>query len=173
MRNDYTKGKLAEHADLLLHVDGGCEPKNPGGVATAGWVFYDTKKPKEPLAEEGTVVRDGGELSTNNYGEYCALALALKFLIEQKWAGTLTVKADSKLLVHQVKGEWKCNKEHLSEVRDTIWARMGKLNLHIVTTDEPLPPEGKTACNLLWVRRNLNEHANDLCRAAYQEYKAK
>src|SRR4051812_41121090 len=102
MFRDNTQGRIKDHASLLLHVDGGCEPKNPGGVATAGWALYNPKEPATPIVEEGRVVQDGGKLATNNTGEYSALWFALKWLHEQGWEGELTVKADSKLLVEQV-----------------------------------------------------------------------
>jgi ribonuclease HI len=171
MLTDNTNGLIKDRASLLLFMDGGCEPVNPGGSSTAGWALYDSSKPSGGvLAEQGEVVKDGGPLATNNFGEYAALALALKFLIAQKWQGCLTIKADSKLVVHQVRGEWKCNKEHLRELRDIVWSRMKALNLHIVTEDDPLPGDGQFPCNIVWVARNFNQRANDLCRAAYKQY---
>lgn len=171
MFKDRTDGKIKDYTNLLLHVDGGCEPKNPGGVATAGWVLYDPKRRDEPLVEEGTVVKDGGPLATNNYGEYCALCLALKWLVEQGWRGDLTIKADSQLLVEQVSGHWQVKAEHLKPLRQLIWDRLEALNLHRLGEDDPLPDEGKGSCQIVHVRRHLNEYANDLCRAAYKEYK--
>lgn len=77
MLNIYTKLPLPK--SLLLHVDGGCQPKNPGGVVTAGWVIYD-KETNETLVEESKVIRDGGPEATNNFGEYSSLGLALTYL---------------------------------------------------------------------------------------------
>lgn len=173
MFKDYTDGKIAEHKELLLHVDGGCEPKNPGGVATAGWVVYDPKEPKKPLMEEGRVARDGGELATNNYGEYASLCFALAHLAGLGWQGSLTILADSKLLVEQMNGRWKVKAEHLKEIRKNILRFMDLMGLHLCTEDDPLPPEGMYPCTITWVRRNLNGRANELCHIAYVEYTSK
>jgi ribonuclease HI len=167
---DNTHGRIAEHPSLLLHVDGGCEPKNPGGVVTAGWVLYDTDKPGVALVEQGKVVRDGGPLATNNFGEYSSLGLALAFLVTHNWKGELTIKADSKLLVEQVNGRWKCKAEHLKGLRERVWTMLEDLSLQLVNEAEPLPPEGKTACHLVHVRRELNGRPDELCHLAYEEH---
>lgn len=155
---------------LVLHVDGGCEPKNPGGSATSGWVFYDAECPSTPVAEKGEVVMKGGPLATNNYGEYCALRSALRHLVADGWsAGHLVVKADSKLLVEQVSNRWKCNKEHLRTVRDDIHKLFVLLNLHLCDTDDPVAPINMGSVELVWIPRDQNGYANDLCREAYRQ----
>jgi ribonuclease HI len=113
-------------------VDGGCEPKNPGGVATCGWVIYDPSN--KILAEEARVVQDGGPLATNNYAEYCGLGFALKWLREQEWRGELNVQADSQLLVNQVTEKWQCKAKHLIPLRNKIWEHLEALNLSFSAT---------------------------------------
>jgi len=169
MRTDFTEGKLRDYEKITLNVDGGCEPKNPGGTATGGWVLQDDKT-GDTLAEQGEVVRQAGPLSTNNVGEYGSLCLALKFLDEQGWRGELTVKADSKLLVEQVNGRWKVKAPHLATMRNEVFFKLARLDLSIVNEDSPLPLDGKKPCRILWVPREKNARANDLCRAAYREY---
>jgi ribonuclease HI len=127
MTQDKTFGKITEHKALLLCVDGGCEPKNPGGIATYGWVIYG--KNKQILVEDCNVVLDGGPLATNNYAEYCALGFALKWLREQKWRGNLTVQGDSQLLIYQVTEKWKCKAKHLQPLRERIWQYLDDLKL--------------------------------------------
>jgi ribonuclease HI len=162
---------IHEFKSLLLNVDGGCEPKNPGGVATAGWVFFNPKKSTTPLEEQSAVVRDGGPLATNNFGEYKALILALNFLAKNNWRGELTVKADSKLLIEQVAGRWKVKAEHLKPLRSKIWQLMDDLQLERVDEHNPIASEGRYPCHLIWIKRELNGYANDLCRKAYQDYR--
>lgn len=125
---DLTSGKIKEHTNLLLCVDGGCEPKNPGGVATSGWVIYENG---QILVDNCRVVQDGGELATNNYAEYCALGFALRWLKDQGWKGHLTVQADSQLLIKQVGMEWHCKAKHLMKLRDRIWELMDEMGLAI------------------------------------------
>ena len=172
MPKDSTNGTIVAHEELLLCVDGGCEPKNPGGVATTGWVIYDQSG--NVLVESCTVVQDGGPLATNNYAEYCALGLALRWLKDQNWRGQLTVQADSQLLIYQVSEKWKCKAEHLKPLRQRIWDLMSEINLIRTTEEEVGMLFGPDAdplnrpCVLKWVPREQNEYANNLCRIAYQ-----
>jgi ribonuclease HI len=169
---DKTNGCIKSYKSLLLFVDGGCEPKNPGGAATSGWVLYDPKDTSVSLAEQGEVVKDGGPLATNNYGEYNALILALDWLVKQRWQGDLTIKADSKLLIEQVSGRWKVKAEHLKPLRENIWNFLLALNLVRIDEVNPeLPPPWKNSCHFMWIPRDSNQYANDLCRSAYQDYK--
>jgi ribonuclease HI len=170
MFQDKTSGKIQQFSSLLLHVDGGCEPKNPGGVTTAGWAIFESQSSYNPIVEHSAVVRDGGPLATNNYGEYKALCLALKWLKENRWHGDLHVKADSKLLIEQVSGRWKVNAEHLKALRTKIWQYLEEMKLNIINESNPLPQEGYKSCYLTWIKRDLNEYANNLCRLAYQDY---
>lgn len=178
MAKDLTQGEIKKFEALLLHVDGGCEPVNPGGVCTAGWVIYDHNT-MEVLVSECRVVQDGGPLATNNYGEYCSLGFALRWLKEQEWRGELTVKADSQLLIKQVLGEWKCKAEHLRPLRKRIWDYLEEMCLTRVSEENAgmlYGPDGdmnplNRPCILIWVPRGQNEYANNLCRTAYEEYR--
>lgn len=178
---DCTSGKIKDHQEMLLHIDGGCEP-NPGGVAVSAWAAYDTQG--NLLAEEVKVVRDGDKLATNNFAEYCGLGLALRWLLDQGWKGSLRVKSDSKLLVGQVLGDWKCKVEHLKTLRNRIWELMEQLHLQrIGETEQGMMsgPDGDinptlSPCVLTWVPREQNSYADSLCckaRAAYLQQKRK
>ncbi len=158
MPRDTTDGNINQYEVLILHVDGGCEPKNPGGIATCGWVFFDSKN--KVLADDYRVVRDGGTLATNNFAEYCALGLALRWLKEQNWRGKLLIRADSKLLVEQVNSRWKCKAEHLIPLRDRIWELLQGMELNLDIN-----------CFFEWVPREENAYADELTGRAYQEYR--
>ena len=166
----HTKRKLTEFPKLLMHVDGGCQPKNPGGVATAAWVLYDGNDPKTLLVEEGRVVADGGPNATNNYGEYASLVFALLYLWEQDWRGNLLVKADSKLLVEQISGRWKVKDEKLKGLRDRVVKLIDDTELHRVTPEDPIPPEGKGTFEIVHVMREFNTYADEVSNRAYQKY---
>lgn len=153
--NDQTNGHITQYPKLLLHTDGGCEPKNPGGVAVSAWALFEENGTL--LAEEGRVVQDGGPKATNNFAEYCALGLALRWLLDQNWKGSLYIKSDSQLMVKQVLDEWKCKSEHLKKLRDRIWELINELNLHDYTLE--------------WVRREENTYADALCEQTYLAYR--
>lgn len=170
MLTDKTNGCIKSHESLMLYVDGGCQPKNPGGIATSGWVIFDSQNFKDSISEEYAVVQDGGPRATNNYAEYKALSLALCWLVGQNWHGKLDIYSDSKLLVEQVSGKWKINSEHLKPVHARILDHLRKLKLFIVSESDPLPPDGLTSCSIEWVPREKNAYADALCRIAYDKH---
>jgi ribonuclease HI len=91
-----------------LYTDGASRG-NPGPAA---WGYI--------LVQGGEVVeRRSGLLgeSTNNAAEYEAISRALARAAELG-AGRVTVHSDSQLAVRQLRGEWKANASHLSELRD-------------------------------------------------------
>jgi ribonuclease HI len=187
MVNDTTNGHIKDHPDLNLHIDGACEPKNPGGVAVSSWAFFDPQG--HLLAEEGKVVADGGEKATNNFAEYCALGLALRWLLDNGWRGSILVQSDSQLVVKQVLQKWKCNKEHLLKLRARIWELLTQLELDLLGNDEYeareleeslgefdpdtgeyTEPDVSSRCVLMWVPREQNTYADGLCEQTYRNY---
>ena len=149
------KEAVAAATHLLLRFDGLCEP-NPGGVAIAAWILEDGTGKR--LASEGKVVANGRR-ATNNYAEYCGLGLGLRFLVDCGWKGQcLSVRGDSKLVVCQVKDQWKCRAENLRALRNKVWQLLGVLG---VST------EGDGGCLLEWVPREQNEEADALAKFTY------
>ncbi|CAE7860334.1 rnhA [Symbiodinium microadriaticum] len=113
---------------LNVYFDGGCQPKNPGGVASCGWFITNQKGNK--IAEGSGVVADGGPKATNNYAEYCALGMAIRHLIDEEWSGkSLTIRGDSRLIVEQVAGNWKCKAEHLKPCLERIQEYLDRLDI--------------------------------------------
>ena len=164
MITDFTNGEIKCHQSILMHVDGGCEPVNPGGTACSAWVLYGTDK--KILAQEHKVVQKG-EKATNNFAEYCALGLGLRWLDEQKWRGELHVKADSKLLVEQVNRRWNCKAKNLVPLRDRIFELMQNLELKLC--DPEVAEVGNFS--LVWVPREQNSYADELTNIAYRDSK--
>ena len=61
---------------ITLYFDGLCRPRNPGGVATYGYVIYkDGKKVKRGYGVVGS-----GTGMTNNVAEYSALKRAAEWV---------------------------------------------------------------------------------------------
>src|SRR5437867_645681 len=93
---------------MLVYVDGLCEPVNPGGTATYGYVIRNDAG--KGITRKSGVVGKGPEMS-NNVAEYAALCEALRFLISEKMTQlSIEIRSDSRLLVNQMKGEWKFHK---------------------------------------------------------------
>jgi ribonuclease HI len=189
MAKDFTTGKIQEHDFITIYCDGACEPKNPGGIATIGWLICQTSNEKNVLVQECRVVADGeqgDENATNNYAEYCALGFALRWLKDSGWDGEeLIVRADSQLLIKQVLGEWKCKSERLLPLRQRVWDLIDELGLEKMDEDtyaaicgcEPEIAESlghdpyATPCVLIWVPREQNEVADALSKKAYWKYR--
>ena len=119
----------------------GASRGNPG-EAGAGACLVD---------ESGAVVWECAEYlgkKTNNEAEYTAL---LRLLAEAKSRGIseLEVRGDSKLVVSQVRREWKINLPHLRELAKQAWTIMEGMEV-----------------SLTWVPREKNSRADELSNEA-------
>ncbi len=137
---------------LEIFTDGLSMPTNPG-IGTYGFAIYRGKK--RLLLGHGPAA---GRPVTNNYAEYAglvrALTEALKLLEEGEEA---VVKADSRLLVNQMNGEWKFKggqyAEKLMEAR-RLAERFPRLRFE-------------------WIPREMNSEADEQSRFAYEEERSK
>jgi ribonuclease HI len=88
----------------IIQFDGGAVP-NPGAHAI-GVI----------LIENGVVIKEISRkldgIGTNNEAEYSAFIEGLKQAINLGWTD-IVVQGDSKLVVNQVAGSWKVNKDNL------------------------------------------------------------
>ncbi len=95
---------------MEIYFDGASKG-NPG-EAGSGWVLMDGK----------TCVAHGynyvGPHHTNNEAEYDGIIRALEFMIENHPKEKITIKGDSKLVVMQVQGRWKCKAENLKPLME-------------------------------------------------------
>jgi len=139
---------------LVLYFDGLCEPVNPGGVATYGFVVKD---------EDGNVVCKGkglvgagmlGDDVTNNVAEYTALIKALECLRERGYEDAeVLVRGDSQLVIKQLKGEYKIRSKRLEPLYKKARELLSSFKVE-----------------LEWVPRRLNEEADSLSREAFREF---
>lgn len=137
---------------IYLYFDGACEPVNPGGVASAGWVIKDGEG---HTLSTGCAFIGEGEGMTNNVAEYKALWNGLQSLQLQA-TDTLVIRGDSKLIVNQITGAWACNKSHLRELRDECRAILAGLNWRSE-----------------WIPREQNEEADAMSRNGYEQHTSK
>lgn len=139
--------------DLVLHFDGACEPRNPGGVATYGWVI--TLPDDSVFANDCGVLCSGGPNATNNRAEYAALGFALRYLFDEiDQVDNLRIFGDSQLVIEQINGNWRCNAPHLVKMRDRCRQLLAALECRYT---------------LDWIPRELNEAADALSRKAYEK----
>jgi len=134
-----------------VYSDGACEPVNPKGIATYGYVIYINNK---RVREDYGVVAIG-EGATNNVAEYTAVIKALEYLIfTGKNNYKVTVYSDSQLLIRQLNGVYEVRSRNIIPLYDYI----NKLRLNF------------KRLRFRWIPREENEEADKLSKKAYYEY---
>ncbi len=133
---------------ITLYFDGLCRPRNPGGVATYGYVIYkDGKK-----VRSGYGVVGSGSGMTNNGAEYSALKRAAEWVRENCAEDEIVIKGDSQLVIHQMNGTWQIksetSKKFVPEIRRLLTGR-------------------KTS--FVWIPREQNAEADQLSNIAYNQ----
>jgi ribonuclease HI len=98
--------------EIVIYCDGGSRG-NPGPSAIGAVVLDPATDPPRRLAEVSECIG----ITTNNVAEYKALIAGL-VAAERFGARRVRVRADSKLVVEQVKGTWKVKQTHLLPLRD-------------------------------------------------------
>ena len=129
---------------IEVFTDGRAEP-NPG-LGTFGYVVYEGGK--RTHAAHGVA----GHGVTNNYAEYDCLIKALEKLAPRR-EEEIKVYSDSKLLVHQMKGEWKFKKG--AYVEEYLKARELSAKFPKLTFE--------------WIPRERNAEADELTNIAFAE----
>jgi len=125
--------------------------------------FFDGASRGNPgHAGAGACILDGGEVvwecseylgtKTNNEAEYAALIYLLR---EAKARGLreIEIRGDSKLVVCQVRREWKINLPHLRELASEAWRLMEGMNV-----------------KLAWIPRSENKLADVLSNKAIDDH---
>jgi len=93
----------------VLMFDGGARPPD-NGEAAIGFTLQIEGEPRMEFAE-----RIGR--ATCNEAEYQSLISGLSTALEIG-VDEITVRGDSQLVVRQIRGEWRTNKQHLRILRD-------------------------------------------------------
>lgn len=96
------------------YFDGACEPTNPGGTGSYGFIIHDLRKM--------IVAKDKGLLKarpsmTNNVAEYTAAGMAVKAYKETGRRGPLLLRGDSQLVIEQMCGRWRVANPDAAYVR--------------------------------------------------------
>ncbi len=141
---------MKDSESIIVNIDGLCEPVNPGGIATYGYVIKNADG--SLIARKAGVVGKGPEMS-NNVAEYAALCECLELLLQRRMADSIiTVKGDSKLVINQMGGDWKFHKGLYKEKY----------------LEAKLLANKFTRLSFQWVPREQNEEADSLTREAYE-----
>ena len=133
---------------ITLYFDGLCRPRNPGGVATYGYVIYKDGK----NVKSGYGVIGSGAGMTNNVAEYSALKHAAEWVSGNGGDDEIVIKGDSQLVIHQMNGTWQVKSEtsqkFVPEIRRLLEGRKTRF---------------------VWIPREQNAEADLLSNIAYSE----
>ena len=128
----------------IVQFDGGSRG-NPG-LCGSGYVIHYCSNSWDIDSQSKSIT--GGEIvslnETNNYAEYKALILALECALNLKFTD-IKVQGDSKLVINQVQGIWRCG-DKLHDLYVDASLLLGKFNSCII---EHIPREkNKIADNM-------------------------
>ncbi len=143
-RLPFTGDDAAPVTELLLYCDGGSRG-NPGPSAIGAVVFNADTDPPELLASVSECIG----VTTNNVAEYRALIAGLE-AVAHLHARIVHVRADSMLVIKQLRGEWRVKHENIKPLH----AQARKLLAEYEVAD------------LQHVRREENTEADALVNAA-------
>ena len=139
------EAKVFPEPNYTMNFDG-CSKGNPG-LAGVGAVIYCL----DDEIWSGSLFL--GKNATNNQSEYTGLIFGLQQAIDMK-IKTLTVKGDSKLVINQMTGKYKCNSDNIIE---------------LYKKDKELEKEFEKIY-FVHVLRNLNRRADELSNEAIKDY---
>jgi ribonuclease HI len=128
-----------------MHFDGGGQAPGP----TGGGVVIELADGRE---YESSFYLQAG---TNNVAEYTALAHGLDCAL-RLGVTHADILGDSRLVIEQVNGRWKCRDKALDELRRAVMVKLDRL-------------EG---WSLKWTPRNSNRRADALATAAIAKGRA-
>ena len=103
----------------VLMFDGGARPPD-NGEAAIGFTLQIEGEPRMEFAE-----RIGR--ATCNGAEYHAVIGGLGIALDEG-VDDITVRGDSQLVVRQIRGEWRTNKQHLRVLRDEANELLGQFD---------------------------------------------
>ena len=141
--------------NIEVYFDGACEPVNPGGIATFGFVVY--KNGETLKTEKGLACEPFSSYASNNVAEYTAMIKSLEFIVKNGFCGKnihVTVKGDSQLTIRQMNG---------------IYAVRAPRIIPLFKRAKELTKKIKNI-RFVWVPREQNTVADDLSHQAYTEH---
>ncbi|BCU67239.1 hypothetical protein HS7_06760 [Sulfolobales archaeon HS-7] len=130
------------------YFDGLCEPQNPGGISTFGYIYvFDTKV----IRGYGLAAPPWSSLSTNNVAEYMGLICLLKSMLSRN-VRNAQIFGDSQLVIKQINGKYKIKAERILPLfNEAVSLKKNFDNI-----------------SFIWVPREMNSDADFLTRMAYR-----
>lgn len=139
---------------IKLYFDGACEPINPGGTASYGYLI---KKDGKTINQGSGIVGTGGGM-TNNVGEYHGLIEGIKTLSNLNIKEKVIIHGDSNIVCYTVAKKWGWNK------RKTLWNPHEKAPHLKKLLEETLKLLENLDYEIEWVPRENNLDADNLSK---------
>ncbi len=136
---------------IIVNIDGACEPINPGGVASYGFLIQKNGE----ILHKGKGVIGEGKGMTNNVAEYTAAIEAIKWIKENLEPEEIKLLSDSQLLIRQLKGEYAVKSNRIKPLYREIGKLLEKLESEV---------------SFKWIPRDENQEADKLSKEAIEEY---
>ena len=144
----HTVSQIVGGIMLDIFCDGLCEPVNPGGTATWGFVV----KRDGVIIKKDCGILGSGAGMTNNVAEYSAAVNAIQWLKEHHlMAEEVTLRSDSQLLIYQLQGRYAVRSERLRPLYHQLIKDLKAFR----------------RVSFRWIPREQNEEADALSRQAY------
>jgi ribonuclease HI len=127
---------------------------NFDGAFAAGWMAIGAQirnADSKVVKEVSSLVHSG--IESCNVAEYMALLEVLRYASEQSGLKRLYVAGDSRLIINQVEGRWKCNHLHLLGFRDEARRLIEQI-------------QRRSVVQLQWIPRRNNAKADELAGQA-------
>jgi len=142
-----------ERGMIKGYFDGLCEPVNPGGVATYGYIIYRNGM---EVARCCGIIGAGmlGDYTSNNIAEYHALIKLLEKLIELGIKEDIEIYGDSQLVINQINGVYRVRSERIKPLYEKALELLKMLQ----------------NVKLIWIPREMNREADGLSYKAYIEF---
>lgn len=134
---------------LLAYFDGACEPINPGGTCSYGFIIY---RDKELLHQGSQIYTPEIPLETsNNIAEYLGFIATISCLKDKLLDHEpCTIHGDSKLVIQQMSGYWR--------IKSGLYTPFALHAREILSTLHTPP-------FLQWIPREQNTIADELSKA--------
>ena len=145
---------------IELFFDGACEPFNPGGTASYGWILK--KDGKELKSGHGVI--GSGEGMTNNVAEYSGLIYGLEEFLKLNLQEKILIKGDSNMVINMISGKWGWNK------KKSKWQPHEKLPHLKELLNQALSLLKKIEYEVEWIPREENKEADALSKHMTQDY---
>lgn len=134
---------------IEVYFDGSCGPMNPGGDVGYGVLIRENGRVMCELAGGYTPPVGREKETSNNVGEYLAVVMAMKNLLDrERNKERVTFFGDSNLVIMQMTGKWRIKKGFYVQLA---------LEARRLATQFPM-------ISFQWIPRERNESADELSR---------